>query len=182
SYAMQLIEGQSLAAVIDGLRGDGGDKKPAAGLTAAYPPASSCSLPPCGGGLGWGVGSGNNGEQLPFATPHPNPPLQGGREKEPDTAPIAALSTQKSPRDKAHFRRLAELVAQAADALEYAHSMGVVHRDVKPANLLLDEAGHLWVTDFGLARLGAGAGLTASGDLLGTLRYMSPEQALAKHG
>jgi WD40 repeat protein len=60
--------------------------------------------------------------------------------------------------------------------------MGVVHRDVKPANLLLDTGGHLWVTDFGLARLGDGAGLTVSGDLLGTLRYMSPEQALARHG
>jgi hypothetical protein len=60
--------------------------------------------------------------------------------------------------------------------------MGVVHRDVKPANLLVDDDGHLWVTDFGLARLGDGVGLTATGDLLGTLRYMSPEQALAKHG
>jgi serine/threonine protein kinase len=60
--------------------------------------------------------------------------------------------------------------------------MGVVHRDVKPANLLLDDAGHLWVTDFGLARIETGAGLTMTGDLLGTLRYMAPEQALAKHG
>src|SRR5262249_10455642 len=85
-------------------------------------------------------------------------------------------------RGRAHFRRVAELVAQAADALEYAHGMGVVHRDVKPANLLLDAGGNAWVTDFGLARLGEGPGLTVSGDLLGTLRYMSPEQALAKHG
>jgi WD40 repeat protein/tetratricopeptide (TPR) repeat protein len=77
---------------------------------------------------------------------------------------------------------VAQLVAQAADALEYAHGMGVVHRDVKPANLLLDAGGNVWVTDFGLARLGEGAGLTVSGDLLGTLRYMSPEQALARHG
>src|SRR5262249_10818479 len=58
----------------------------------------------------------------------------------------------------------------------------IVHRDVKPANLMLDGAGKLWVTDFGLARTGVDAGLTVSGDLLGTLRYMSPEQALARHG
>src|SRR5262249_27615111 len=50
----------------------------------------------------------------------------------------------------------------------------------KPANLLLDGQGTVWVTDFGLARLQGEAGLTLSGDLLGTLRYMSPEQALAK--
>src|SRR5262249_43236756 len=99
-----------------------------------------------------------------------------------DTSPVAARTTHLSQSDKGRFRRIAELVAQAADALEYAHAMGVVHRDVKPANLLLDDGGHLWVTDFGLARLGDGAGLTMTGDLLGTLRYMAPEQALAKHG
>ncbi|MFO0807262.1 MAG: protein kinase [Gemmataceae bacterium] len=60
--------------------------------------------------------------------------------------------------------------------------MGIVHRDIKPANLILDADGHLWVTDFGLAKLDTAAGMTVSGDLLGTLRYMSPEQALARHG
>ena len=57
-----------------------------------------------------------------------------------------------------------------------------MHRDIKPANLLLDVQGNLWITDFGLARLQDDAGLTITGDLLGTLRYMSPEQALAKRG
>ena len=77
---------------------------------------------------------------------------------------------------------MAEWGVQAAEALEHAHAMGVVHRDVKPANLLLDARGKLWVTDFGLARCGSDAGLTVTGDLVGTLRYMSPEQALARHG
>ena len=67
-----------------------------------------------------------------------------------------------------------------AEALQHAHELGVVHRDIKPSNLLLDQRGRLWVTDFGLARLESNPDLTMTGDLLGTLRYMSPEQALGK--
>src|SRR5205085_2655130 len=62
----------------------------------------------------------------------------------------------------------------------HAHQTGVIHRDIKPANLLVDSVGRLWVTDFGLAHCQSQPGLTMTGDLLGTLRYMSPEQALGK--
>ncbi|MDB5306929.1 MAG: serine/threonine protein kinase [Gemmataceae bacterium] len=64
---------------------------------------------------------------------------------------------------------------QAAEALQHAHENGVLHRDVKPGNLLLDDRGQVWVTDFGLAKLVDHHGLTETGHILGTLQYMAPE-------
>jgi serine/threonine protein kinase len=95
--------------------------------------------------------------------------------------PAAQASTLPSPRQgREYYRRIAELGIAAAEALEHAHQLGIIHRDVKPANLMLDGRGQLWVTDFGLAQFQSDARLTMTGDLMGTLRYMSPEQALAQ--
>src|SRR5262249_42962253 len=75
-----------------------------------------------------------------------------------------------------YFHEIARLGAQVADALDYAHRQGVVHRDVKPSNLLLDARGNVWVTDFGRAKLVGGEAPSESHDLVGTLRFMAPER------
>ena len=109
----------------------------------------------------------------------PSPKVQPPADSTP-TEPANALATERSAESPGYFRAVARLGIQAALALEHAHQLGVIHRDIKPANLLMDRAGDLWITDFGLARLRSHAEITMSGDALGTLRYMSPEQALAK--
>src|SRR5262249_3089759 len=135
-YAMQFIDGQTVAQLIAAQGSDSRSDEP----TGPYPAPGEATV---------------------------------GRAKD---------RTAKPPRDAAYFRRVAEWGIQAGEALEYAHSLGIVHRDVKPGNLMIDGNGKLWVTDFGLARTAAEGNLTMTGDVLGTLRYMSPEQALAKHG
>jgi eukaryotic-like serine/threonine-protein kinase len=73
-----------------------------------------------------------------------------------------------------------EIVLQVCRALEAAHSVGVIHRDLKPQNIMRDNSGRILVMDFGLARTLDGDGMTQTGALVGTMEYMSPEQALAK--
>jgi len=99
-----------------------------------------------------------------------------------DTPVLAKLSTVNGTSDREWFRTVARMGVQVAEALDYAHSVGIVHRDIKPSNLLIDQSGNVSVTDFGLAQIETEAGLTMTGDLLGTLRYMSPEQSMGRPG
>src|SRR5262249_9183589 len=80
------------------------------------------------------------------------------------------------------FRESASLLAVAAEALHQAHTQGVVHRDVKPSNMMIDGEGRLYITDFGLAKREAGEiTLTIDGQMLGTPAYMAPEQVEKAH-
>ncbi len=81
---------------------------------------------------------------------------------------------------KPYYQQVARWMADAADALHYAHGEGIVHRDIKPANLILSDDGRIMIADFGLAKSDEDVSVTMTGTLLGTLRYMSPEQAMAR--
>jgi eukaryotic-like serine/threonine-protein kinase len=140
-YAMQFIEGRSLAALIEELRHDAGLGRPDQQATLSPSPATAAPTPARG-----------------------------------------VLSTERSSKPGRFFAMVARLGKQAAEALEHAHQMGIVHRDIKPANLLLDSRGQVWVADFGLAQFQRDTGLTATGEVLGTLRYASPEQARTRPG
>jgi WD40 repeat protein/serine/threonine protein kinase len=174
-YAMQFIDGQTLAAVIRELRQQAGlepaEDRDSLASGGRQPPGDRRATQEArseeisAGGLCPAT------RALYSATRELYPALGTG-----GPTPAARHGTA------AFFRTVAHLGVQAAEALEHAHQQGIVHRDIKPANLLVDAHSHLWVTDFGLARCHGDTGLTRTGEVLGTLRYMSPEQAQARPG
>ncbi len=89
------------------------------------------------------------------------------------------LSTSSLTSGAAYFDTVARMIAEIAEALHYAHQQGVIHRDIKPSNLLLSPSDRLCINDFGLARLVEQTGMTITGEMVGTPRYMSPEQITA---
>jgi hypothetical protein len=171
-YAMQYIEGQPLDQVIQELQqlraASGGpacrDTARAAGagarslLTGPFEPAPSRDATR--------DAQPEPGEPQPAAAPAPPTPAA---RSEPSERSLVAWD------DPRYCRQVARMGLQVAEALAYAHGRGVVHRDIKPSNLLLDRAGIVWVSDFGLAKTQEQA-LTETGDLVGTVRYMAPER------
>jgi serine/threonine protein kinase/tetratricopeptide (TPR) repeat protein len=175
-YSMQYIDGQTLAAVIAELGQDRGSKIEDGGSTTTD--------------RGLKIEDRGSGQEKSAST-------LDDCEHATRSSILGPRSSVLDPRSS-FFKMAACLGIQAAEALDHAHQLGVVHRDIKPGNLLLEivpgvetlRVGpaafptgiRLWVTDFGLARLATsggddGANLTLTGDLVGTIRYMSPEQA-----
>jgi len=193
-YAMQFIQGQSLDCVLHEL------KRLRRARTAV--PGDSTDDPPTGTGhrhsLSASIATGLVFGRFPDAsvTPeaagvaaHPptkartTPPITswGGEGRsscraESSTTDAGNRSELTGHSDDQYFRGVARIGVQAAEALAYAHQQGILHRDVKPSNLLLDTQGTIWVTDFGLAKAEDSEELTNAGDIVGTIRYMAPER------
>ncbi|MCP4248811.1 MAG: protein kinase [bacterium] len=146
-YAMELVEGVSLDTVIHS-RPDLLSSA-ASGVPTIGRPSTSVS----------------ESNDLTLSNPAPGTPLR----RQTPPAPGGRLTL-------AAYRHVAALVAEVADGLEHAHTHGVIHRDVKPHNLLLGRDNRLYLTDFGVARLTDQPHLTVSGEVMGTPAYLSPEQ------
>ncbi len=172
-YSMQFIDGDSLEHVIAGLQSG----------CNSWPPASNVPNRPSV------IGCDRNGTTMDadlmrldasLSEEALHPEMRLSSNGAAATESNKRLATHVSARSRNHVRRIAELGVQAADAIHYANQNGIVHRDIKPSNLLIDREGKLWIADFGLAQCVGLGNLTRSGDVLGTLRYMSPEQAAGK--
>ena len=190
-YAMQLIQGQGLDLVVDDLRHLKSEKSSAPSRDAAFnsPQPESTPAPSLAASLVSGhfehrsladsdkpgIGDGGNGS-APKHTPELTETVISamGSTISAVLPGQSEISTAESNRN-AYFISVAQIGLQTSGALSYAHARGIIHRDIKPSNLLLDSAGVVWVTDFGLAKTSDSA-MTHTGDILGTLRYMSPER------
>jgi eukaryotic-like serine/threonine-protein kinase len=182
-YAMQLIDGQPLDRALAELRGAS-----SAGVAAKHEESTitfsnaAVGPPSCQFDPSTGVPPACHGQDGRATREFDVLLSNAANLSTVDYCPATpgSLLSVRSVNEHEYCRSVMHLGIQAAEALHAAHEHGVVHRDVKPSNLLLDGSGKLWVTDFGLARCRSDAPVTRTGDLVGTLRYMSPEQALGR--
>ncbi len=164
-YAMKLVRGDSLDGVIQ--------SKPQL-LSSTHAATSSTAL----GGFSWRLGPRTTKIESETSKQTGLP----GKASDPGAVEGRAPDAPPPARTGADYRHIASLLAGVADGLAHAHAEGVVHRDIKPHNLILGEDHRLYITDFGLARLADQPHLTLSGEVMGTPSYLSPEQTRGEVG
>ena len=192
-YVMQFIPGMGLDAVLEELRRlrrDAGSASPSQGRGRSNGVVSAAEVAEAIVTGRFSLGEGADempqpGTTLAAAASTPLVRPATGAPRPADSSVVSlpgasADSLARSDPDRTFFRSVARIGLQIAEALEYANRQGVLHRDVKPSNLLLDPKGNVWVADFGLAKAADAEDITHSGDIVGTVRYMAPERFAGK--
>jgi WD40 repeat protein/serine/threonine protein kinase len=170
-YVMQFIQGQGLDLVLNELR-----RLRQAGRLAGPGPETLCVLPGAASASAVARALANGRFSLASSV-GPAAEASAAADPTPVSLPGQGEGSTWTESGRAYWQSVARVGIQVADALGYAAGQGVLHRDVKPSNLLLDTQGNVWVTDFGLAKAETdGDDLTHTGDVVGTLRYMAPER------
>jgi eukaryotic-like serine/threonine-protein kinase len=174
-YVMQYIDGIGLDAVLSRLR-DADELDPVVHRLSSYWQARSGSPNGSRPGSSPAVKSSSQAKPIEKGTveaaaeaPNSKPQASGSDAVIGGTQPLRHLC-------RTYWQDVALVGLQVAEALEYAHGQGILHRDIKPANLLLDGHGTTWVADFGLAKGIEQEAVSRTGEVLGTLLYMAPEQ------
>jgi serine/threonine protein kinase len=184
-YVMQYIEGRPLDEVLDEVRRLRDEAAPRAGAAPApepSPPDAEASSADVARSFWNGRFRTADRRRRPEASDPDQTTGPRNAAVLPRTTPDLSATAPPGASDlltdvhRSYAEGVARIGVQAADALEYAAGQGVLHRDVRPSNLLLDMGGAVWLTDFGLAKASGTPDLTGTGDLLGTFRYLAPER------
>ncbi len=182
-YVMQYIHGLGLDTVLDELRRLRREKGPSGTAGPQRASRKDVSAESAARSLLTGMFERSNETPAAEISAKPSAITPGGATSSETAEPVSASSVTlpgqssegRTPQHSTYWHSVALIGVQVARALAYAHQNGVLHRDVKPANLLLDTQGTVWVTDFGLAKAEDQQDLTNTGDVVGTLRYLAPE-------
>jgi len=182
-YAMQFIEGEGLDRLFERLRRlpTGRTDEPTVGATLADAGVTSRAEARTrrDNATRSVMGAGDTTRADGASTPDPDlGPIRPSGDAATVVGPSNPPASTTDGSGRSHARLVARIGRQVAEGLAYAHSQGILHRDVKPSNLLIDHRGTVWIADFGLAKAfdDEGEGLTRTGDIIGTLRFMAPER------